>query len=264
MKQNERFDPAVEIRIDDFIDETLDILADLCRYCDELRQGAPVDEISATIARGLHTIKGNAQLFGFSDFSYVAARLLKLIQSPTEGRSAEAATPILEFVTRSRQFLVLVREGGAKPSGFFDQILQTLDDYTVESGGEVDQESFLSQRESVSDDAKKNAEEELTDFVVEPPLVNPNLSQLSCVAEQPLGLKAARKSSESELGPENPSGDAYENTPRERTGTTLKTQYKSGGQDEILAGVPIVEERRRETLSTEGRASTTPQEMPNR
>lgn len=266
MKHNERFDPAVEIRIDDFIDEALDILTDLCRYCGELRQGAPVDEVSTTIALGLHTIKGNAQSVGFSDFSYVAARLLKLIQSscrqPTEDRSAEVVALILEFVTSSRQFLVLVREGETKPSGFFDQILRTLDDYTVESGGEVDQESFPSQRESVSDDAKKNAEEELTDIVVEAPPVNPNLNQLSRVAAQPLGLKAARKSSESVLDPENPPGRACENTPRERTGTTLKTQYKSGGQDEILAGVPIVDERRRETLSTEGRASTTPQEMP--
>ena len=114
---------------DEFIGETLDILTDLCRSCSELRGDGNTEDGGQSLQRGLHTIKGNAPAFGFDEFGEVASALLEKVNELESGAQQEGeslAPLVLEFVTRSRQYLGLVRNGRSRP--FFGGVFKSLTD----------------------------------------------------------------------------------------------------------------------------------------
>ena len=181
---------VTDVEIENFVGELLEILTDLCRTCSELDG----DEGRKNIERGLHTIKGNAVCFGFLELSKVASRVLEAVRADSRSdteRGASLAPLILEFVTRSRQYLGLVRPGRPLPEEFFGGIFQSFaDQLGVHRPQELTPTSNHARSEST---AEASLGEEIQALLAEAPPVKPDLSKLSELGAKRLNFKRVPK-----------------------------------------------------------------------
>ncbi len=196
----------------EFIGETLDILTQLCRSCGDLRGDESTEEVCEDLQRGLHTIRGNAPAFGFDEFGEVASVLLERLKAwksgtPQEGKNI--APLVLEFVTRSRQYLGLVRDGRPRPffGGVFKSLREKLvppeqrltdteevhgdDAHGGKNGGEPSANGGAageSDRPGVT--KTSTLAESLKAILATAPRVEPNVEQLAKLAARKLKLKS--------------------------------------------------------------------------
>ena len=182
-----------DVGTNDFIGETLDTLTDLCRSCGELSDPAKELDCRRSIERGFHTIKGNSLSFGFEQFSELASRMLYMVrsdsQSDAESRGAGVAPLVLEFVTRSRQYLGLVRDDASKRHEFFGGIFQSLQDQL-----EVGRHQDPAGTSGGAPGARASLGERIRGILAAAPPVHPDIAELSRIAAK--RLKSRQKGGE--------------------------------------------------------------------
>ncbi len=252
---------------EDFIEETLDILTELCRSCGELESAASVKEGCRNIQRGLHTIKGNSPAFGFEEFGEVASALLERVKvvahSGMKEESRTLAPLVLEFVTRSRQYLGLVREGRSRPlfGGIFKSLRDQLSHLSPSArpsvapagngsethgqesaegtsrgsdpGGEADRPTSKS---------RPSLKSKLETILAGAPPVQPNLEQLSKLAARRLKLRSERA-----VAAERPRPAPAGRVPGEATPNELLVErvepaaqaVQSAGSDPVGSAAPV-------------------------
>ncbi len=109
-----------EEAVSEFLEETWEMLDGLSAVCDGGKTPWVFRESLGTLERNLHTIKGNAAVFGFDDLSGAASRALDWLRSAQlcAGKALEKPEdipPVVAFTGKLRQYLTLLRRGDHPP-----------------------------------------------------------------------------------------------------------------------------------------------------
>ncbi|HVR74128.1 MAG TPA: chemotaxis protein CheW [Planctomycetota bacterium] len=115
--------------VGEFLAETSEILDGMAASCAGGEDSARFRSALKNIEMGLHTIKGNAASYGFAEFSQAASETLACLQGGKETSRRDTAKPqstklVLAFVSRSREYVDLIKEGSPVRAGYFLSIFE--------------------------------------------------------------------------------------------------------------------------------------------
>ncbi len=171
------------VSVDEFLEETQDILTDLGRGCTEIRAGGDARELRPRLELGLHTIKGNASAFEFHDLAGVASDLLELVRRRADASDANdpwEVALLMEFITRTRRYVGFARDGKERPDGYFDGLQRAVGE-SLETG------AAPARKEAPASDPHVD----LRKILARAPKVHPDISELSRLASMKLGAMSS-------------------------------------------------------------------------
>jgi chemotaxis protein histidine kinase CheA len=166
----ERGQAFTKAALDDFVEETLEILSNLKGGS---QRAAPGKNFLERVEIGLHTIKGNAAAFGFQDLASTASRLLDGLRLKTStARGSFDLRGVSEFAERAEQYLDRVKDGDVPASGFFE----ARGGVRRASGSQIAAPVPEPNRSDVS------WEKDIEEILASAPVVNPSLDGLTQIA----------------------------------------------------------------------------------